>query len=57
MPSDFFRKVVKQSVADGTSGKGRREYVLMSSSAPYGRNISDQTLRNYRIMIEEVENI
>jgi uroporphyrinogen-III decarboxylase len=56
MPSALFRKVVKQSIADGTSGEGRG-FVLMPSAAPYGRNISEQTLRNYRIMVEEIENI
>ena len=56
MPSDIFRKLVKQSIADGTSGEGRG-FVLMPTSAPYGRNISEQTLRNYHIMVEEVENI
>jgi uroporphyrinogen-III decarboxylase len=54
MPSDKFRLIVKQSIADGTSGEGRG-FVLMPSSAPYGRNISDLTLRNYQIMVEEVE--
>jgi uroporphyrinogen-III decarboxylase len=56
MPSDIFRKVVKQAIADGTSGEGRG-FVLMPSSAPYGRKISDRTFRNYQIMIEEVENL
>ena len=55
MQSDKFRKVVKQSIADGTSGEGRG-FVLMPSASPYGRNISDLALRNYQIMIEEVEN-
>jgi uroporphyrinogen-III decarboxylase len=56
MPSDMFRIVVKQSLADGTSGEGRG-FVLMPTSAPYGRNISERTLRNYQIMVEEVESI
>jgi len=56
MPSEMFRKVVKQSIADGTSGVGRG-FVLMPTSAPYGRIISEQTLRNYQIMVEEVESI
>jgi uroporphyrinogen-III decarboxylase len=54
MPSDQFRKLVKKSIADGTSGEGRG-FVLTPSSAPYGRLISDLTLRNYQIMVEEVE--
>ena len=56
MPCDMFRKLVKQTIADGTSGEGRG-FVLMPSSAPYGRNISERTLRNYQIMVEEVESI
>jgi uroporphyrinogen-III decarboxylase len=54
LPSDQFRKVVRKAVADGTSGEGRG-FVLTPTSAPYGRTISEQTFRNYQIMIEEVE--
>jgi hypothetical protein len=54
MPSDLFRKMVRKSVADGTSGPGRG-FVLTPTSAPYGRTISELTFRNYQIMIEEVE--
>jgi len=56
MPCDMFRSVVKQTIADGTSGEGRG-FVLMPSASPYGRNISERTLRNYQIMVEEVERI
>jgi hypothetical protein len=56
MPCDMFRRVVKQTLADGTYGEGRG-FVLMPSAAPYGRNISERTLRNYQIMVEEVERI
>ncbi len=52
MPSDLFRKVVKQSIADGMAGEGRG-FVLMPTSAPYGRTISERTFRNYQIMAEE----
>ena len=55
MPSNMFRKMVKQTIADGTSGEGRG-FVLMPSAAPYGRNISERTFQNYQIMVEEVEN-
>jgi hypothetical protein len=54
MPSDQFRKIVRKSVADGTSGEGRG-FVLTPTSAPYGRTISELTFKNYQIMIEEVE--
>jgi hypothetical protein len=55
MPDKKFRKVVKQAIADGTSGNGRG-FVLMPSASPYGRNISELALRNYQIMVEEAEN-
>jgi uroporphyrinogen-III decarboxylase len=54
MASDQFRKLVRNTIADGTSGKGRG-FVLTPTSAPYGRTISDLTFRNYQIMVEEVE--
>ncbi len=54
MPSDTFRQLVRQAIADGTAGEGRG-FVLMPSASPYGRDISQQTLRNYQIMVEEIE--
>ncbi|HBE42535.1 MAG TPA: hypothetical protein DDW27_15305, partial [Bacteroidales bacterium] len=54
MPEKMFREIVKKTIADGISGEGRG-FVLMPSASPYGRNISELTLRNYQIMIEEVE--
>jgi uroporphyrinogen-III decarboxylase len=56
MPSDRFRKIVRDTIADGTAGEGRG-FVLTPTSAPYGRIISQQTFRNYQIMIEEVERL
>jgi uroporphyrinogen-III decarboxylase len=55
MPSGEFRKTVQKSLNEGTSGEGRG-FVLMPTASPYGRSISENTLENYRIMIEEVEN-
>lgn len=52
MPSELFRKTVRKSLDDGTSGEGRG-FVLMPSASPYGRDISERTYRNYKIMIEE----
>lgn len=54
MPSDQFRKMVRNTLAEGTSGEGRG-FVLTPTSAPYGRTISDLTFRNYQIMVEEAE--
>ena len=48
-----FEQIVRQSITDGTAGPGRG-FVLMPSAAPYGREVSPQTLRNYEIMIENV---
>lgn len=56
LPSDQFRKVVRKTVTDGTSGEGRG-FVLTPTSAPYGRTISELTFRNYQIMVEEVERL
>jgi hypothetical protein len=56
MPADRFRKVVRKTIADGTSGEGRG-FVLTPTSAPYGRTISELTFRNYQIMVEEVERL
>jgi hypothetical protein len=56
LPPVRFREVVRKTIADGTYGAGRG-FVLMPTASPYGRIISVQTLRNYEIMIEEVENI
>lgn len=54
MPTDEFRKLVRQSIADGMAGEGRG-FVLMPSASPYGREISKQTLRNYQTIVEEIE--
>ncbi len=53
MPSEKFRDLVRKTLADGTHGEGRG-FVLMPTASPYGRTISDQTFRNYEIMVEEV---
>ena len=56
MPSDEFRKMVRKTIEDGTSGEGRG-FVLTPTSAPYGRTISDLTYANYSILVEEVERL
>jgi uroporphyrinogen-III decarboxylase len=45
-----FEKIVEKALCDGTSGEGRG-YVLMPSSCPYGRKISDRVLANYETMV------
>jgi len=54
MPPEMFRITVNNSLRDGTSGEGRG-FVLMPTASPYGRIISENTYRNYLIMIEETE--
>jgi uroporphyrinogen-III decarboxylase len=56
MTSDEFRKMVRKTIEDGTSGEGRG-FVLTPTSAPYGRAISDLTYANYSILVEEVERL
>ncbi|KPL10307.1 MAG: hypothetical protein AMS26_21595 [Bacteroides sp. SM23_62] len=56
MPSDMFREVVRSSIKAGTEGAGRG-FVLMPSSSPCSRDISEPTLRNYQIIIEEIHNL
>jgi len=49
-----FKQIVQKSLEDGTIGQGKG-FVLMPSACPYGRKISDRTLRNYEIMVELVQ--
>ncbi len=56
MPSDLFRQLVRKSIADGTLGSGRG-FVLMPSSSPFGRDIQNLTMDNYKIMVEEIEKL
>ena len=53
LSGEKFRPLVRQAIADGTTGEGRG-FVMMTSASPYGREISAQTMRNYEIMIEEI---
>ncbi|MHB1462826.1 MAG: uroporphyrinogen decarboxylase family protein [Armatimonadota bacterium] len=50
MEPSQFEKVVAKSLADGTQGEGRG-FVLMPSSAAYGREITPLTLANYSTMV------
>jgi hypothetical protein len=54
LPSAGFREKVCAALAEGTGGRG---FVLMPSSCPYGRVLTAQALRNYEVMVEEVERV
>lgn len=47
---DDFEKVVEKALIDGTSGEGKG-FVLMPSSAPYGREITPRVMANYETMV------
>jgi uroporphyrinogen-III decarboxylase len=46
-----FKQIVRKSLENGMLGQGRG-FVLMPSACPYGRKISDSTMRNYELMVE-----
>lgn len=54
LESEAFRGKVRQALEEGTGGEGRG-FVLMPSACPYGRKLSARAMRNYEVMIEEVE--
>jgi len=56
LPTDLFREKVNRALLEGTQGEGRG-FVLMPSACPYGRELSELALANYRCMIEEVERV
>jgi len=47
-PADF-EKIVQKALIDGTTGQGKG-FVLMPSSAPYGRKITSKVIKNYETM-------
>jgi len=49
LPTPEFEKKIAAALREGVGGKG---FVLMPSSAPYGRTITPACLRNYERMIE-----
>jgi len=53
-PNDF-EKIVAKSLADGTTGQGKG-FVLMPSSAPYGRKITPQVMKNYETILRLTTN-
>jgi hypothetical protein len=44
---------MQRALDEGTRGPGRG-FVLMPSSCPYGRVLTDRALRNYEVMVEAV---
>lgn len=50
LPPDAFEQKVRAALEEGTAGQGRG-FVLMPSSSPYGRTITDKTLCNYQTMV------
>ena len=52
-PNDF-EKMVRQALADGTSGQGRG-FVLMPTACPIGRKVSPRTMNNYETIVRVVE--
>lgn len=51
---DKFDAIVQRALDEGTAGQGRG-FVLMPSSSPCGRNVSERTLRNYRTMVRRAK--
>ena len=49
-----FREKVRTALDEGMGGRG---FVLMPSACPYGRVLSTRALRNYEVMVAEVERI
>jgi hypothetical protein len=56
LPVEKFALKIRQALVEGTRGKGRG-FVLMASSCPYGRILSERALRNYERMVDLVENV
>jgi len=53
LPPAAFREKVLRALDEGTRGSGRG-FVLMPSACPYGRELSQRALANYRVMVEAV---
>jgi hypothetical protein len=51
LPAEEFRVKVRCAIEEGV---GERGFVLMASSCPYGRVLTERALDNFRVMVEEV---
>lgn len=47
---------VRLAISEGTGGEGRG-FVLMPSASPYGRKLSQRTLKNYEKIVDVIEKI
>ena len=56
LPNEKFREKVKRAISEGTTGEGRG-FVLMPSACPYGRKLSATAMKNYEVMIDEIEKL
>ena len=56
MNKQDFTALIKKTIADGTHTQGKG-FVLMPTASPCGRNITQTTLDNYTIMVEQVNNL
>jgi hypothetical protein len=54
LPTRQFTEKVQRALDEGTAGTGRG-FVLMPSAAPFGREVSALTMRNYEAIIRLVE--
>lgn len=54
LKAELFREKVKTALDEGTRGNGRG-FVLIPSACPYGRKLSPAAMKNYEVMIEEIE--
>lgn len=54
LPTEEFKEKILQALREGTAGSGQG-LVLMPSSCPYGRKLTDLAYQNYLAMVEMVE--
>lgn len=55
MAPHAFERLVAQTIRAGVSGSGRG-FVLMPTAAPYGRRITETTMRNYETLVRLAHN-
>jgi hypothetical protein len=56
LPTPEFERKVRRAIEEGTAGDGRG-FVLMPSACPYGRVLSPLALKNYRKLVEVIEQL